>query len=77
LSIGRRAVGPPLEADAERARRLLEAVPVSYVIVDNMPPPNVTRRYALPAMETDTTNWRLSYTSESTKLFVHTGGVNQ
>ena len=77
LSIGRRAVGPPLEADAERARRLLEAVPVSYVIVDNMPPPNVTRRYALPAMETDTTNWRLSYISESTKLFVHTGGGNQ
>jgi hypothetical protein len=77
LSIGHRAVSPPLDADAERARRLLEAVPVSYVIVDDMPPPNVSRRYALPAMETDTTNWRLSYTSESTKLFVHTGGLNQ
>jgi hypothetical protein len=77
LSIGRRAVSPPLEADAERARRLLEAIPVSYVIVDNMPPPNASRRYALPAMETDTTNWRLSYTSESTKLFEHTDGVKQ
>ena len=74
---GRLAVSPPLEVDAERARRLLEAVPVSYVIVDNMPPPNVTRRYALPAMESDTINWRLSDTFEGTKLYVHCAGVNQ
>jgi hypothetical protein len=77
LSIGRRAVSPPLEADAARVRRLLEAVPVSYVIVDNMPPPNVTRRYALPAMESDTINWRLSNTFEGTKLYAHRAGVNQ
>jgi len=46
-------------------------------MVDNMPPPNVTRRYALPAMESDTINWRLSDTFEGTKLYVHSAGVNE
>ena len=34
LLTGRRAVLPPMEIDPAHARRLLEAVPVSYVIVD-------------------------------------------
>ena len=34
LLTGRHAVLPPMEIDPAHARRLLEAVPVSYVIVD-------------------------------------------
>ena len=36
LLTGRRAVLPPMEIDPVHARRLLEAVPVSYVIVDEL-----------------------------------------
>ena len=49
---GRRAVFPPMEIDPAHARRLLEAVPVSYVIVDAFSYPiDSSRRYALPAVE--------------------------
>ena len=36
LLTGRHAVLPPMESDPVYARQLLEAVPVSYVIVDEL-----------------------------------------
>lgn len=57
LETGRRAVMPPFEADPVEAARLLEAVPVDYVIVDELAFLDVTRRYALPAVERASERW--------------------
>ncbi len=63
LRTGRRAVLPPMEPDPARARRLLEGVPVSYVIVDQLQFLDVSRRYALPAVKSDPVGWRLVHST--------------
>lgn len=50
LRTGRQAVMPPFEPDPAEAQRLLDTVPVSYVIVDEFEFLDVSRRYAAPAV---------------------------
>jgi hypothetical protein len=69
LCTGLRAVLPPMESDAVRARLLLETVPVSYVIVDNLEFVDVSRRYARPAVESDSTSWHLVQSIDETKIY--------
>jgi hypothetical protein len=69
LRIGRRAVSPPVERDSARVRHLLEAVPVSYVIVD--------RGYSLPAVETAAPAWHLVQSFEGTKLYERVPAVKE
>ncbi len=71
LRTGRLAVLPPMEADPLKARQLLEAVPVSYVIVDELGFVDISRRYALPAVQSDPAGWRLVYTIDGTMIFEH------
>ncbi len=59
LWTGLRAVMPPMEIDPEKARRLLETVPASWVIVDELNVLEISQRYARPAVESDPANWRL------------------
>jgi hypothetical protein len=61
LRTGHRAVLPPMEPGPVRVRRLLEAVPVSYVIVDKLEFLDLSRRYALPAVNGDPIGWHLVY----------------
>lgn len=68
LSTGLAAVFPPFEADPARARRLLDGVPVSYVIVDQMPFLDVARHFALPAVANDP-SWRLVYEVDRTRVY--------
>jgi hypothetical protein len=72
LRTGRRAVLPPMESDPIRARRLLEAVPVSYVIVDQLEFLDISRRYALPAVESDSAEWRLVKAFDDTRIYERT-----
>jgi hypothetical protein len=60
LQTGRRAVSPPKESDAVRARHLLASVPVSYV---------VDRGYSLAAIETDPEEWHLVGDFDGIKLY--------
>ncbi len=69
LLTDRHAVLPPMEADPARAEALLAAVPVSFVIVDKLTFVDVTRRYALPAVEHDPARWRVVYSDGGTKIF--------
>lgn len=70
LRTNRRAVLPPMETDATRARRLLESVPVSYVIVDETGEMAFfSRRYALPAVQGDPVNWSLVYSADQTQIY--------
>ncbi len=75
LWTGHPAVAPPMEQDPIRARHLLEAVPASYVIIDNMPPVNVSRRYALPAVLSDPVGWQVVYATENTTVYGHSTGL--
>ena len=69
LRTGVRAILPPMEADPARARRLLETVPVSYVIVDKLDFVDVSRRYARPAVEGDPAHWQVVHAIDGTKIY--------
>ena len=75
LRTNRRAVLPPMESDAAHARRLLEAVPVSYVIVDEIGEmASFGRRYALPAVQADPVSWHLAYSIYGTQIYERADG---
>jgi hypothetical protein len=63
LKTGLRAVMPPFEADVRAAQRLVDSVPVSYLIVDNLEFRDMSRRYAAPIVEAFPEDWELIYTS--------------
>jgi len=69
LRTGRRAVIPPIESDPARVRYLLEAVPVSYVIVD--------RGYSLPPVESEAPGWKLVQSFDNIRLYERTAGLSQ
>ncbi len=60
LTSGLRAVFPPFEPDPASAERLLRAVPVTWVVLDDLEFLDVSRRYAEPAVATSA-GWRLVY----------------
>jgi hypothetical protein len=61
LRTGLKAVLPPLEADSELAARLLDSVPVKYVVLDTLGIPGISERYAAPAVEKHPQLWKLIY----------------
>ena len=61
LRTGRKAVIPPLEADAAKANQLLDSVPARYVIRDG--PKFFSSRYVAAAIQSDRAGWRLVYTA--------------
>jgi hypothetical protein len=63
LRTGHCAVLPPMETNPERAQQLLERVPVSYVVVDQLEFLDLTRRYARPAIKNHPTSWELVYST--------------
>jgi len=68
LSTGLKAVLPPLEADTALAQRLLDSVPVHYVIVDDLAFTDLSRRYAGPVVESRPDLWELVY-AEGTRIY--------
>ena len=75
LRTGMRAILPPMEADPERARRLLEMVPASYVIIDGLDFVDISRRYARPAVESDPAGWRVVCSKDKTKTYARVVGT--
>jgi hypothetical protein len=69
LRSNRRTVLPPMETNPIRARRLLEAVPVSYVIVTKTGEMAGFSRYSLPAVQGDPANWSLVYSTDQTDIY--------
>jgi hypothetical protein len=62
IRTGLPAVMPPYEVDPVRAERLLEQVPVGYVVVDQLLEYlDVARRYAGPVVEGAGDRWALIY----------------
>jgi hypothetical protein len=63
LKTGLRSVMPPFEANAGEAQRLIDSVPVSYLIIDTLEFIDITKRYAVPIVETFPEHWELIYSS--------------
>jgi hypothetical protein len=61
LRTGLKAVLPPLEADSELAQRLLDSVPVKYLVLDVLGIPGISERYAAPTIEKHPKLWKLIY----------------
>lgn len=61
LASGLHAVFPPFEPDPDAAERQLAAVPVAWVVVDDLEFLDVSRRYAEPAVLAHPERWRLVY----------------
>jgi hypothetical protein len=61
LRTGVKAVMPPMEADPERAQRLLDEFPAAYVIADAVDDYELFQRYAAPAIRGHPGRWRQIY----------------
>lgn len=61
LTTGLHAVMPPFERDVADAERLLEGVPISYLVIDDLDFLDVTRRYAAPVVATHPDRWSLVF----------------
>jgi hypothetical protein len=72
LKTGYQAVMPPMEADQAKAQRLLDSVPVKYVIVDEMEFLDIVRRYTEPVIKSHPELWQQVYTvSSGPKNYTH------
>jgi hypothetical protein len=63
LRTGHKAVLPPLEPNPQQAGRLLDEVPVSYLVLDEFPRPPISAHYAAPVVAHQPENWTLVYTA--------------
>jgi hypothetical protein len=77
LKTGLKAVMPPMEADPTEAQRLLDSVPVGYVIVDELEFLDVTRRYAEPVIKRHPEQWQLVYVApeSATRIYSRVGAA--
>lgn len=70
LVTGLQAVIPPLEADPNEAQRLLDSVPVDYVIVDQLVFVDMSRRYAEPVVRARPDQWEPVYRAQNETLTI-------
>jgi len=61
LRTGMRAVMPPYEIDSAKAAKLLDGVPVTYLVVDQLSFLDVSRRYAAPVPRAAAAQWPQVY----------------
>lgn len=71
LRTGGKAVMPPFEPDPTEAERLLDSVPVTWIVVDDLQFLDVSRRYAAPVAEGRPGSWRKVYTARSGEARVY------
>ena len=63
LRTGHKAVLPPFDPNPASAGRMLDQVPVSYLVVDNLEIPGICERYVAPVLAYRPENWRLCFTA--------------
>jgi len=63
LRTGHKAVLPPFEIDPQTEHRLLDEVPVNYLVFDTFGRPGTTERYAAPLIAQRPQDWRLVFTA--------------
>ena len=65
LKTGLKAVMPPFTPDKREAQRLVDSVPASYLIIDNLEFVDISRRYSTPMVEAFPHRWTLVYSTPS------------
>ena len=66
LKTGLKSVMPPFDRDVHEAQRLMDSVPVSYLILDSFSADtsvDISRRYAAPVVNAFPERWELTYSS--------------
>lgn len=63
LKLGRKSVLPPMEADPNEELRLMDSVPVKYVIVGSFEFLEIDSRYVQPMIDFNPQAWKLVYTA--------------
>ena len=58
---GHKAVLPPLESDPVKASRLLEEIPVDYIVLDQLGRPFISEHYVAPVLAERPEAWQLVY----------------
>jgi hypothetical protein len=76
LRTGRRAVMPPMVVNPAEAQRLLDSVPVDYLIVDDLGFVDISRRYGEPAVRSHPEQWQLVY-ADGTRIYRRRSSVPQ
>jgi hypothetical protein len=73
LRTGVKSILPPMEANPAQAQRLLDEVPVRFVVLDELQYPRISQRYAAPAVEGHPEAWRRIYRSRDgrARLYEH------
>jgi hypothetical protein len=71
LATGMKSVLPPMEVDPATAQRLLDSVPVDYLVVDQLSFLDVSRRYAEPVVHAYPGRWTLLYTVPGTQTRIY------
>jgi hypothetical protein len=71
LKAGLRAVMPPMEVDTAKAQHWLDAVPVAYIIADELKFADTTRKYVDPVMRCYPERWQLIYGLPDTNTRVY------
>jgi hypothetical protein len=71
LRTGLNAVLAPMEIDSAKARRLLDGVPVKYVLLDLLAYPGLSERYAAPAVEEHPNLWKPVYVAPGGRARVY------
>lgn len=63
LRTGHKTVLPPFEQNPDTVSRLLDEVPVSYLVLDSFGRPGVSERYAAPLVAQRPHDWQLVFTA--------------
>lgn len=71
LWTGLHSIFPPMESNPKLARSLMESVPVSYVIIDELEFLDTARTYGRPALESAGSAWRLAFERGGTQVYFH------
>jgi hypothetical protein len=77
LRTGLLSVMPPMETKTAEVIRLLDSVPVSFVVLDEMKFPATSRLYLQPAMIEHNSDWKLVYAENKTQVYQRVGGATQ
>ena len=71
LKTGLKAVMPPFEGDARRAQQLINSVPVTYLIVDNLEFVDIARRYAAAIVEAFPERWTPVFSTPGDRVRIY------
>jgi hypothetical protein len=74
LRSGHKTVLPPFDTNPDTAARLLDEVPVSYIILDALGHPGISERYAAPVVAHKPEDWRLVFSAPNrmTRIYERT-----